>query len=149
MSLLEKGTEDPAYRWELAWRRVKSVVKEHRKDKKQKETSREDLAMVIDTWRGKLERDNSEENREGFKIASSMVKEKDEGEAKLWRMRSRALWMAEGDAPSKFFMALWKARVKQDEIRALQLEGGEIMEDRRTINTEIGRFYGYNVQVSK
>ncbi|KAL3678153.1 hypothetical protein R1sor_021109 [Riccia sorocarpa] len=132
---------DPRIRWDLAWRRVKSVVKEARQTKKAQEVSREDLEQLAEGWRMKLEQDNTPENREGFLIAKGMVHEKDESEAKIWRYRSRAKWMAEGEAPTKFFFSLWKANMRQEEIQMLQLEDGSVTENREQIRREIGVFY--------
>ncbi|KAL3695648.1 hypothetical protein R1sor_009724 [Riccia sorocarpa] len=50
-------------------------------------------------------------------------------------------WMAEGDAPSKYFFAMWRAKTMQDEIRSLQLDDGTITEDPRKIMQEIRSFY--------
>ncbi|KAL3685489.1 hypothetical protein R1sor_003511 [Riccia sorocarpa] len=52
-----RNVEDPRIRWELAWRRVKTVVKAARKEKKQKEINREDLAKELFTDDGETEED--------------------------------------------------------------------------------------------
>ncbi|KAL3697642.1 hypothetical protein R1sor_011718 [Riccia sorocarpa] len=132
---------DPRVRWDLAWRRIKSVVKEARREKKQKEVSREDLEKILVDWRNRLELENSMDNREGFRVATEMLREKDEVEAKLWKQRSRAKWMTESDAPTKYFFSLWRANMKQEDIRALKLEDGSITECRGRIMREIGGFY--------
>ncbi|KAL3675254.1 hypothetical protein R1sor_025202 [Riccia sorocarpa] len=133
---------DPRVRWDLGWRRVKTIIKEARRDKKQKEISRSDLEKIMLEWMERLERDNSASNRDGFKLAVGMLKAKDDEEARIWRQRSRAKWMSESETPTKYFFSLWKANMKQEEIRgSLQREDGSVTECREQIMQEIGSFY--------
>ncbi|KAL3693500.1 hypothetical protein R1sor_007151 [Riccia sorocarpa] len=63
------------------------------------------INQVLMSWREKLERGNTEHTKEGYRTALTMLRDKDEQEARLWRLRSRSKWMAEGDALTKFFFA--------------------------------------------
>ncbi|KAL3692018.1 hypothetical protein R1sor_005669 [Riccia sorocarpa] len=132
---------DPRINWDLAWRRIKSVVKAARKEKRSREASREELAKLMAEWKYKVEQVNSQENRDCLKIALSLLKDKDEQEASLWRARSRAKWLQAGDAPTKYFFTLWQAKTKQDEIRVLKLEDGTVIEEKSRILAEVGKFY--------
>ncbi|KAL3684100.1 hypothetical protein R1sor_002122 [Riccia sorocarpa] len=133
--------QDPRLKWDLAWRRIKTVVKEARRQKRATEITREDLEKIHADWRDKVEILDSEQNREGLKVAVEMLREKDIQEARLWKLRSRAKWLSEGDAPSKYFFALWKFKSKQETIRTLQREDGTVVEGRENILKEIGCFY--------
>ncbi|KAL3690555.1 hypothetical protein R1sor_016864 [Riccia sorocarpa] len=132
---------DPRIRWDLAWRRVKRVLKDARGEKKAQEVSREDLESIHAEWRLRIETEDSEKNKEGLRLSLAMLKEKDHQEASLWKMRSQVKWLTEGDAPSKYFFAIWQSKLKHETIRSLQLEDGTVLEDRAGILQEIGSFY--------
>ncbi|KAL3680137.1 hypothetical protein R1sor_023093 [Riccia sorocarpa] len=70
-----------------------------------------------------------------------MLRDKDEEDARIWRLRSRAKWLAAGDAPTKYFFSLWKTKASQDDLRVLQLEDGTLTEDKAHIMLEVGNFY--------
>ncbi|KAL3690407.1 hypothetical protein R1sor_016716 [Riccia sorocarpa] len=57
------------------------------------------------------------------------------------RARCKITWLKEGDAPSKYFFARLKAKHAQEEIAALEINGGHSIEDRDGILEEVHRFY--------
>ncbi|KAL3678728.1 hypothetical protein R1sor_021684 [Riccia sorocarpa] len=83
------NVSDPRIMWDLAWRRIISVVKEERRVTKLQEVSREDLAKLMEEWRDKVETSNTTTNMEGFQTALQMLREKDEKEATLEQKMER------------------------------------------------------------
>ncbi|KAL3697353.1 hypothetical protein R1sor_011429 [Riccia sorocarpa] len=131
----------PRVRWDLAWRRVKSVIKEARRVKKTKRnqpgrSGKHRSNMETETRTGKLIRQPGR-----IPNCTGMLREKDEAEAQLWRYRSRFRWMTESEAPTNYFFSLWKVNMKQEEISMLQPEDGSVTENREVIRREIGNFY--------
>ncbi|KAL3682628.1 hypothetical protein R1sor_000650 [Riccia sorocarpa] len=124
-----RNVTDPRIKWELAWRRVKLVIKATRREKKETEVSREELEQVLEIRRGKLLLYDSEENKAGYKIAEKMIKDKDIQEAKLWKVRSGVKWISEGDAPTKFFFSVWKLLfIEEGEDSAAVADRGEVLQ---------------------
>ncbi|KAL3686514.1 hypothetical protein R1sor_009088 [Riccia sorocarpa] len=80
--------QDPRIMWELAWRRIKSVVKEERKLVKSMEVSREDLAKLMEEWR-----ENKEEIRQeiGKFYAELFTEEGESGSQLLERQQTLTL----------------------------------------------------------
>ncbi|KAL3682750.1 hypothetical protein R1sor_000772 [Riccia sorocarpa] len=60
---------------------------------------------------------------------------------KKWRRLSKIQWMNEGDAPSRFFFAVLKARRAREEINLLIKEDGHRVEDDNQILQELHSYY--------
>ncbi|KAL3681422.1 hypothetical protein R1sor_024378 [Riccia sorocarpa] len=60
---------------------------------------------------------------------------------KLWRRWSKIRWIAEGDAPSKFFFAQLKARRAKEAMSTLITDDGRKLEDDSEIMEELHKFY--------
>ncbi|KAL2629677.1 hypothetical protein R1flu_014363 [Riccia fluitans] len=68
------------------------------------------------------------------------VRELDNILAAKWRKLSRLRWIREGDAPSKFFFSILKARRTQEEISTLVRDGTRL-EDDDNILEELKQYY--------
>ncbi|KAL2644587.1 hypothetical protein R1flu_012174 [Riccia fluitans] len=69
------------------------------------------------------------------------VRELDNILAVKWRKLSRLRWIREGDAPSKFFFSILKARRTQEEITTLVRDDGTRLEDNDNILEELKQYY--------
>ncbi|KAL3692737.1 hypothetical protein R1sor_006388 [Riccia sorocarpa] len=132
---------DPRIRWDLAWKRMMSVLKTERRSKRSNNLNKEELLKELSKWREVLLADNSQENRTGFRMTRDLLQEVDREEAKLWRKRSQSKWIREGDTPSRYFFAIWKAKIWHETIKTLLLDKGETTEDPKKILETVDDFY--------
>ncbi|KAL3698294.1 hypothetical protein R1sor_012370 [Riccia sorocarpa] len=56
-------------------------------------------------------------------------------------MRSRSKWLKEGEAPTKYFFSLAKAKFSRDRIPGLQLSNGEVITRRKDILKVVEEYY--------
>ncbi|KAL3678607.1 hypothetical protein R1sor_021563 [Riccia sorocarpa] len=56
-------------------------------------------------------------------------------------MRSRSKWLREGEAPTKYFFSLAKAKFSRDRIHGLQLSNGEVVTRRKDILKVVEEYY--------
>ncbi|KAL3696469.1 hypothetical protein R1sor_010545 [Riccia sorocarpa] len=62
-------------------------------------------------------------------------------EADIWKARSRIKWARKGDAPTRYYFALTKARFRREMITKLEAEDGRIVEMQKEIVQSVGSFY--------
>ncbi|KAL3692767.1 hypothetical protein R1sor_006418 [Riccia sorocarpa] len=135
------SANDPRVKWDLAWKRVKNVLKEARRNRNKSRLTREELCQLVTAWRSKVTAEDSAENRAGYQKALDQLRTYELEEAEKWRVRSRATWMRAGDAPTRYFFALWKAKVKKEEINILQKLDGSQETSKKGILDMIGDYY--------
>ncbi|KAL3692706.1 hypothetical protein R1sor_006357 [Riccia sorocarpa] len=135
------SVQDPRIRWDLAWRRVMKVLKAARRKKQETNVSKAELIRELEKWRETLLTLDSKENRLGYRLTRDLLRENDLEEAKTWRKHCRSKWLREGDAPSRYFFAMWKAKVRREAILSLQKADGSIIDEPAQIVDEVGAFY--------
>ncbi|KAL3687077.1 hypothetical protein R1sor_013386 [Riccia sorocarpa] len=81
----------------------------------------------------RLREDPSEENKNLFDEALQLARKREQIDTRICRIRSRIRWLNEGDSPSKFFFASFKAKQAYETISAIRLETGEMLTDERKI----------------
>ncbi|KAL3689125.1 hypothetical protein R1sor_015434 [Riccia sorocarpa] len=133
--------EDPRRNWDWKWGKVHRIVIERNK---------------ILTREKKLMHERLEElGRQRIRVAAArsntpdpQLEEIEEQIAKLekqkeeeWRRFSRIRWIKEGEAPSKFFFSLLKARRAKDTITAIKTEDGRTLTKEEDIMRELYRYY--------
>ncbi|KAL3680548.1 hypothetical protein R1sor_023504 [Riccia sorocarpa] len=72
-------------------------------------------------------------NRTEFEAALLLLRNRERSDAYITRIRCRIRWLQEGDAPTAFFFARYRAKMAQEKITALQLESGAIITEERDI----------------
>ncbi|KAL2632728.1 hypothetical protein R1flu_004207 [Riccia fluitans] len=78
---------------------------------------------------------------EDWKELVSEIWEMENTQAASWRKFSRLRWIREGEAPSKFFLSILKARRAQEEISSLVKDDGMRLEDDESILEELKHYY--------
>ncbi|KAL3698062.1 hypothetical protein R1sor_012138 [Riccia sorocarpa] len=78
---------------------------------------------------------------EETKILLAKVRRLEEEQAILWRRWSSLRWVREGEASSKFFFSLLKAKHAKEEIMCLTTDEGQKIEEETTIMQELHQFY--------
>ncbi|KAL3677332.1 hypothetical protein R1sor_027280 [Riccia sorocarpa] len=136
-----KGVTDPRVKWELCWRRVKRVMQRVRKEAREREAEEEPLKIRLEKKRVSIARENTLENRKILAVLELQVKELELRDACAWRLRSRARWLREEDAPSQYFFAFLKSKCKREEMLRLELDDGSEITEKGAILKETHRFY--------
>ncbi|KAL3692668.1 hypothetical protein R1sor_006319 [Riccia sorocarpa] len=54
------SAKDPRVKWDLAWRRVKTVLQEARRNHVSKQASKEELTRLVQAWRSKVAAEDSQ-----------------------------------------------------------------------------------------
>ncbi|KAL3702359.1 hypothetical protein R1sor_020381 [Riccia sorocarpa] len=100
-----------------------------------------DLGEELKEVRNRIARDNSVDNRDRLRYLEKIQKEKEIHDAKVWRLRSRARWMREGDAPWQYFFAMLKSKYKREAIESLVKDDGALITEHDEILRETQVFY--------
>ncbi|KAL3689318.1 hypothetical protein R1sor_015627 [Riccia sorocarpa] len=146
--LNETWSEHPPFcrssqkRWELAWGRIKQVLK-HKKDKNQLEAREiDDVRREVQDLRRRSEtEDLSTDAVEILKSKEAEIRSHKAREAKLWKTRSKDRWLREGETPSKYFYQKLKAKYAREKITVLETTNGDVLTNHKQILQELEDYY--------
>ncbi|KAL3677832.1 hypothetical protein R1sor_020788 [Riccia sorocarpa] len=80
------------------------------------------------------------QNQQSLQDALNKLRKRENKEADIWKTRSRTKCAREGDAPTKYYFALTRARFRRESIARLEAEDGRTVETQQDI-VEVGHFY--------
>ncbi|KAL3701503.1 hypothetical protein R1sor_019525 [Riccia sorocarpa] len=135
-----ESVRDERRRWAQGWTRVKSVLKEARKDRDKKKREEGALAEELAWRRDNLTNDLTAAEVDTLAALEKRAKEQDLHEAKIWRIRSRERWLSVDEAPTRYFFTKLRAKWAQEAVEALEVNGDEVT-DHEDILSEIHKFY--------
>ncbi|KAL3677969.1 hypothetical protein R1sor_020925 [Riccia sorocarpa] len=135
------SVSDPRVMWDLGWQRLKKILQQERRDQRTRFPSESKLKEELETVRSKLTAKYTEQDRRQLATLEKKVKELELKEAAAWRLRSRAKWLREGEAPSHYFFVLMKSKYKREQILYLKTEEGDVIHDPDGILQETQVFY--------
>ncbi|KAL3686920.1 hypothetical protein R1sor_013229 [Riccia sorocarpa] len=129
-------------RWELAWGRVKQVLREEKRKLQEggrhmDDTRREVIELRIRSEQGEL----SSDVLTLLKTKEDELRQNDIREAKIWKCRSKERWLKEGEAPSKYFYLQLKAKFSREKITALEDSHGQTATDHKEILQQVEAYY--------
>ncbi|KAL2608299.1 hypothetical protein R1flu_026872 [Riccia fluitans] len=128
---------DPRKKWNLAWGRVCQVMRSASRNRKLTDSRISELQENVERLRIVTASSPTIENQDRLQQAISSLCSREELEAKIWRTRSRCKWAANGDAPTKYFFHLTKAKFARESITSLETEDGTIKSNQLEINKVI------------
>ncbi|KAL3692980.1 hypothetical protein R1sor_006631 [Riccia sorocarpa] len=128
---------DPRKKWNLAWERVRQIVREATRNRKVADSRLLELQKQVDINRVLAAEDPTHDNQDKLQQSITTLIRREEQEAKIWKARSRSNWAAEGDAPTRYYFHLTKAKFAKESITSLESEDGNIKETLREINQVI------------
>ncbi|KAL3683215.1 hypothetical protein R1sor_001237 [Riccia sorocarpa] len=143
----EKWQEHPRWarekrkRWSLALGRIRKLRMEVRDEDRRRDTEGSSLEDRVERARRRVQQDQSEEAKEDFEEAVTTLRQREHEEAERCRRRCKITWIKEGEAPSKYFFARLKAKHAQDEMTALEVGAGRVIEEGEDILEEVHNFY--------
>ncbi|KAL3696995.1 hypothetical protein R1sor_011071 [Riccia sorocarpa] len=132
---------DPLVKWELGWKRVKKIMQRIRKEQRDADLTAHSTSDELTELRVKIASENSEANRNRLVYLETKAKDKELRDARAWRLRSRARWLREGDAPSHYFFSMLKSKCKREEMVKLERDDGSVITGKDEILQETQRFY--------
>ncbi|KAL3683823.1 hypothetical protein R1sor_001845 [Riccia sorocarpa] len=133
--------EDPRRKWEWKWREVRRLLihknKAGREEHKRTQAKLDLLGDEIKRLRNK--------DDEASKTAKARLEEEtkmlENHLSSIWKRWSCLQWIREGEAPSKFFFNMLKAKRAKEEINLLITDDGQRIETEKGILRELSRFY--------
>ncbi|KAL3694948.1 hypothetical protein R1sor_008599 [Riccia sorocarpa] len=129
-------------KWELAWGRVKQILRQERANNQLETRELDDLRREVQDLRIRSEQE--ELSSEAIQILKNCVAEihiRETREAHLWKVRSKDRWLKEGEAPSKYFYLQLKAKFSREKITVLENVSGETMTKHSEILHEVQEYY--------
>ncbi|KAL3693786.1 hypothetical protein R1sor_007437 [Riccia sorocarpa] len=131
---------DARSRWSQGWARIRKFCRELQLTQRNQNRINQ-LRQEVEERRRFLPLDCTEEEiTELTEVEESRHALEDE-EANKWFLRSRSKTLREGEAPTKFFFELAKARFKKDRIRALKTGAGATVTGNEEILKVVEDFY--------
>ncbi|KAL3702237.1 hypothetical protein R1sor_020259 [Riccia sorocarpa] len=133
---------NPAVAWTLAWRRVQQLYKD-RRDARQKQVSKlQGYKDKLNETRIRLTIQGGQQAElDEYKNLELTIKDLERTAGEAARRRSRANWMQQGDAPTKFYFATLRAKHAAERMNMITTDEGEEITDEDRIMREIHTFY--------
>ncbi|KAL3686736.1 hypothetical protein R1sor_013045 [Riccia sorocarpa] len=128
---------DPWKIWSLALGRLRQVGRRH---KLQFDKEVPDVLLLqakLSQARFTVQDDPTEENAHAFEEAQNQMRNREKADAYISRIRCRIKWLREGDVPTHFFFARYKAKLAQERLTALKLESGFVVTDEVIVFSQI------------
>ncbi|KAL3696131.1 hypothetical protein R1sor_010207 [Riccia sorocarpa] len=102
----------------------------------------------VDTMQSKLQEiqiaiqtGTTEGSIEEMEDTLEKLRRREKVDVQMARVRSRIRWLHEDEAPTKFCFATWKAKLAQESITLLHVEGGRTLSTEEEILEEVHRTY--------
>ncbi|KAL3689561.1 hypothetical protein R1sor_015870 [Riccia sorocarpa] len=111
---------DERRRWARGWARVKSVLREVRRQREQDRRKEGDLEQEVIWRRQQITEESTEAELDMLATIEGKLRERELQEARMWRLRSRERWLSEDEAPSRYFFAKLCAKWARESMEALQ-----------------------------
>ncbi|KAL3677972.1 hypothetical protein R1sor_020928 [Riccia sorocarpa] len=132
---------NPQRRWEMAWIRLRNVLKTEKRLMDQENREIHDLRLEVLSLRKITEEREHSNLTDRLKKAEEQLRKFEHEEARTWRLRSRSRWLREGEAPTRYFYSQAKTKFARETIQALQIDEGERTTSRREIIQKVEDFY--------
>ncbi|KAL3681828.1 hypothetical protein R1sor_024784 [Riccia sorocarpa] len=132
----------PTVAWTMAWGQVQEVYKDIRNELQSRKSKLDILKDQLDTTRRELiDGDRSEAAGEAYRKLEQEVKALETSSNQAARRRSRATWLHQGEAPTKYFFAMLRPKHNAEKMKRLITDEGEELTDEDDILHEIFSFY--------
>ncbi|KAL2643350.1 hypothetical protein R1flu_010937 [Riccia fluitans] len=102
--------EDARCQWELKWGATREYLKHKQKEDRCKETELQEKLLEMQPRLCGMAANRAHTASADWTKLVSEVREMENTQAAKWRKFSRLRWIREGDAPSRFFFSILKAR---------------------------------------
>ncbi|KAL3675966.1 hypothetical protein R1sor_025914 [Riccia sorocarpa] len=76
-----------------------------------------------------------------FEEVVTALRRREQEEAEICRRRCKITWLKEGEAPSRYFFARLRAKHSHEEMSALEVAPGQIVEEPEGVLEEVHKFY--------
>ncbi|KAL3689694.1 hypothetical protein R1sor_016003 [Riccia sorocarpa] len=114
-------------------KKVRKVMISATKGRRVQDSRLDRVQEQVEVYRKRVATDNCPQNQKGLQEALNNLRRIENKEADIWKTRSRTKWAREGDAPTRYYFALTRARFKRETITKLEAEDGRTMESQKEI----------------
>lgn len=137
----QSAGRDPRVNIDIGWSLIRRFLKsEKRRRALMASRTGDDLAQ-LNRLRQTCGTDPTIEEMEQISILERSIRERENREAQLVRLRSKVRWIQQGEAPTKFFFNHLKAKRDRECFHSLKLASGETTHDEDEILNAIQHFY--------
>ncbi|KAL3686184.1 hypothetical protein R1sor_004206 [Riccia sorocarpa] len=109
---------NPQRKWQLAWLRVKKLLKHEAAIHKQHDKDLSDQMVELTRIREMNPLEVTAEHSARLQDLQSQIRNREQNDARAWRLRSKDRWLREGKAPSLYFFAQMRARFTRETMDA-------------------------------
>ncbi|KAL3701298.1 hypothetical protein R1sor_019320 [Riccia sorocarpa] len=132
---------NPQRKWQLAWIRLRNILKTERKLMVKEQRLLEDARTELRHLRSLVGPNFAEATLQRIQHLEHTIRVQDQHDAKAWRLRSKHRWLREGEAPSRYFFAQLKAKNARENIKTLNLQDGTTTTDQKVIMKEVEDYF--------
>ncbi|KAL3696875.1 hypothetical protein R1sor_010951 [Riccia sorocarpa] len=131
---------NPQRKWNLAIIRLRKLMKDEARKQKDMDRQGLDQKMELHNLRCLAQEQTTEDHKLRIGELQHEIRVLEHNEARVWRVRSKARWLREGEAPNRYFYAQMRAKHSRESIKKLELDDGSTITDREDIMAEVQRF---------
>ncbi|KAL3686361.1 hypothetical protein R1sor_008935 [Riccia sorocarpa] len=132
---------DSRKKWNLAWGRIRTFMRGMTKNQKVEDSRLLELQNQVAACRMTVTETSSPLNQELLQTAIDKLREREDQEARIWKSRSRSKWAEQGEAPTRYYFQLAKAKFARETITSLEAPDGTIKDEPRDIQRIIKTHY--------
>ncbi|KAL3675644.1 hypothetical protein R1sor_025592 [Riccia sorocarpa] len=131
---------NPQRRWQQAWLRVKKILQQEREKQRAEHKNLHELRVELVHLRKMHNDDITDDQMARLTWIQDKVRKEEQDETRSWRIRSKDRWLREGEAPSRYFFAQMKSKFTRETMDRLELQDGNVTNDRKSILGEVEGF---------
>ncbi|KAL3675533.1 hypothetical protein R1sor_025481 [Riccia sorocarpa] len=133
--------EDPRRKWDFKWGEVRRFFIQKQKEARQRKDEIETKLEELNCHRIRVANSRSNTKDEQLQTLEKEITALQKDRETEWRRWSKTRWIKQGEAPSKFFFSMLKAKRARDEITFLKAADGRLLDKQEDILRELHRFY--------
>ncbi|KAL3680059.1 hypothetical protein R1sor_023015 [Riccia sorocarpa] len=135
------GVEDPIKAYHKGWAAMRDRMKTLQREQRNQISEIEDLGIKLKTLHENLPQEPSREQLAVILELEMEKRKREHTRDRLVRLWSRARYLSQGDAPTKYFFKLHRQQIIQHQFTKLKLPDGSETTNKTEITKEAARFF--------
>ncbi|KAL3697733.1 hypothetical protein R1sor_011809 [Riccia sorocarpa] len=136
-----RPNEDPRRNWDWRWGEVRRQLINRNKEEKKKRRQMEEKIQELKKHRIRVARSRTNLVDDELDEIEVQIKQLETEQEKDFRKWSKIRWIRFGEAPSKFFFSILKAKRAKEDIAYLKTADGRRISNHEDIIRELTKFY--------